>query len=217
MKIIKPSIEVIDWGFWDEYDRRDIGFEILSKIERIGRVCYKSEEKITDNSYITFIQNLLKRGHEAVLEHHSISVRIICDRGVSHELVRHRVASYCQESTRYCNYGKSEIKTIPMLTNLTEEQIKRREKLYNHCEEVYNKEINEGITPQQARDNLPTCLKTEIVITANLREWLHILELRCSKKAHPQMREVMNMVLKEFQTTIPIIFDNIGEKDGNEK
>jgi thymidylate synthase (FAD) len=238
MKIIKPSIEVIDWGFCQGYEKKsetlsdvviskvigDItGIEILKKIERIGRVCYKSEEKIIEDSYITFIQNLLKRGHEAVLEHHSISVRIICDRGVTHELVRHRLAAYCQESTRYCNYGNKEIEFIePCFFTFKEPVIKTNEgdieidlsrliweKAMKDSEEAYRAMINNGSTPQEARSVLPNSLKTEIVITANLREWRHILKLRTAQSAHPQMREVMLMILEEFKKTIPIIFDEI--------
>jgi thymidylate synthase (FAD) len=233
MKIIKPSIEIIDWGFpegirmnpsdkiYSKYlEDIKIGICILKKIEQIGRVCYKSEEKITDNSYITFIQNLLKRGHEAVLEHHSISVRIICDRGVTHELVRHRVASYCQESTRYCNYGNKEIEFIePCFWDsdmresseggmvFKDDRYAMWEAAMEDSEKCYKYLIEKGATPQEARSVLPNSLKTEIVITANLREWRHILKLRTAQSAHPQMREVMLMILKEFKNTIPILFD----------
>ena len=205
MKIIEPSIEVLD-----NID----GQAILKKIERIGRVCYKSENNITDDSAERFIQNIIKNGHESVLEHVSISVRVVCDRGVSHEIVRHRIASYSQESTRYCNYSKdkfeNEITFIkPCFWNKGEMNYILWKEYCETTERVYKEMLEHGATPEQARSILPNSLKTEIVMTMNLREWRHFLKLRCSNKAHPQMREVALMILKEFQDKIPIIFDDI--------
>lgn len=205
-------VQIVDFSFSieDEID----GDQLLRKIEKAGRTCYKSEDKITPDSSHKFVKMLLDRGHLAMLEHEKVTVRVVCDRGVSHEIVRHRIASYAQESTRYCNYSKAqfgnEITVAPMMDGLTPNQIARRMKLWEHSQQVYMDELNEGITPQQARDNLPTCLKTEIVVTYNLREWRYFFGLRTDPKAHPQMRKVMIPLLQEFRRRIPIIFDDVG-------
>lgn len=179
------------------------------EIEAAGRTCYRSEDKIAPGTAARFIRMLRGRGHESVLEHASASFRVVCDRGVSHEIVRHRLASYSQESTRYCNYGADKhggISVIPMMEGLTDGQVSRREALYRHAEEVYLAEIEEGVPPQQARDNLPTCLKTEIVWTANFREWMHILQQRTSKAAHPQMRVVAGQIKDALVRLAPSVF-----------
>jgi thymidylate synthase (FAD) len=205
MKIIKPSFEILT-----NVD----GQLMLQRIEYAGRICYKSESRVTFNSAWAFVQRIIKSGHESVIEHESVTVRIICDRGVSHEIVRHRLASYSQESTRYCNYGKTgEIVLSPMMWGLTDAQILRRKALYQNIEEVYLAEVSEGVSPQQARDNLPTCLKTEIVMTCNLREWRHFFKLRTAPAAHPQMREITIPMLVEFKRLIPIVFDDIAPKE----
>lgn len=210
------------------------GMEILKHIERCGRVCYKSEEKITDDSCVQFVKSILKRGHESVIEHFSFTVRFICDRGVSHEIVRHRLASYSQESTRYCNYGNADdgcTFIIPMWMNLPEGHIeniagdwysenRRSELMYDASEDIwltaiwdadraYMEALNKGWTPQQARSVLPNSLKTEVVMTANLREWRHFFKLRTAKAAHPQMREVAIPLLEEVKALIPVIFDDV--------
>ena len=206
MKVIKPSVEIID-----VFD----GLDVIRKLELCGRVCYKSEDKITDNSGYKFIQNIINRGHESVLEHFSFSVKFICDRGVSHEIVRHRIASYSQESTRYCNYSKGdfngEITVIEpcFLVPGTEGY----NLWYNACssaEDSYFMMLNWGCSPQEARAALPNSLKTELVMTANLREWRHFLKVRTSRAAHPQMREVANLLLKELKQKVPVLFDDIG-------
>lgn len=205
MRIIKPSFEILD-----EIN----GENILKKIEKIGRVCYKSEDKITENSARKFLLNILKSGHESVIEHEKVSVRIICDRGVTHEIVRHRIASYSQESTRYCNYCNekfgNELTFIKPL--FWQEDSKEYEIWLNTMqtiEDAYNSMIAMGAEPQQARSILPNSLKTEIVITMNLREWRHFFKLRTSRRAHPQMREVACLLLEEFKKRIPVIFDDI--------
>ena len=205
MKIIKPGFEILD-----EFD----GMEMIRKIEKIGRVCYKSEEKINNDSAKEFISNILKRGHESVIEHEKVSVRIICDRGVSHEIVRHRIASYSQESTRYCNYSKEkfgkELTLIkPIFWNEDSEEYQLWFKTMKIIEETYNKFMEMGVEPQQARSILPNSLKTEIIVTMNLREWKHFFILRTAPNAHPQMREVACPILQEFKKRIPIIFDDI--------
>ena len=213
MKIIEPYIELED---------KIDGQAILKKIERIGRVCYKSENNIKDDSAERFIKSIIARGHESVLEHVSISVRVICDRGVSHEIVRHRVASYSQESTRYCNYSNekfgNELTFIKPCFWETENKDKTLngklliwEDTMQGIENNYIALLKSGATPEQARSVLPNSLKTEIVMTMNLREWRHFLKLRCAKAAHPQAREIANMILKEFKEKIPVIFDDINE------
>lgn len=161
--------------------------------------------------------NIIKRGHEAVLEHYSFTVKFICDRGVSHEIVRHRLASYCQESTRYCNYSKdgfgNEITVIePCFFNLLSEENRDYYLWKEACEQAeshYFYLLNIGKSPQEARSVLPNSLKTEVVMTTNLREWRHFFKLRCSSAAHPQMREVACMLLDKCKEKIPIIFDDI--------
>lgn len=206
MRIIKPRFEILD---------QVNGMDILKKIELAGRVCYKSEDKITDDSAIRFVQNLLKRGHEAVLEHEKITVKIICDRGVSHEIVRHRLASYCQESTRYCNYSNeqfgNEITVIgPCFWDKNTSALHGGwEVACRLAEKAYFELIDNGATPQEARSVLPNSLKTEIVCTFNLREWRHFFKLRTAKTAHPQMREITIPMLAEFKRLVPVIFDDI--------
>jgi thymidylate synthase (FAD) len=205
VKVIKPSVEIID-----VFD----GMDVIRKLELCGRVCYKSEHKMNDASPYKFIQNIINRSHESVLEHFSFTVKFICDRGVSHEIVRHRIASYSQESTRYCNYSKGdfngEITVIEpcFLVPGTEGY----NLWYNACssaEDSYFMMLNWGCSPQEARAVLPNSLKTELVMTANIREWRHFLKLRTSPAAHPQMREVAKLLLKELKTKIPVVFDDI--------
>lgn len=210
MKVIPASVE-----FMTPID----GQAILKHLEACGRVCYKSEDKIEDGSAEKFLAGIIKRGHEAVLEHYSFTVKFIVDRGVSHEIVRHRMASYCQESTRYCNYGKdkfgSEITVIePCIDG---RDIMANNIWYYACaaaERDYFALLAKGCTPQQARAVLPNSLKTELVMTANIREWRHFLKLRCSRAAHPQIREVAIKLLHKLQELVPVLFDDI-EVEGN--
>ncbi len=205
MKIISPSFQIMD-----EIN----GAEILRKIELCGRVCYKSENAITEESAQKFVQNIIKSGHESVLEHEKITVRIICDRGVTHEIVRHRIASYSQESTRYCNYSKEkfdgELSFIkPCFWREDDINFVTWKNIMQECEKSYLKMIAEGATAQEARSILPNSLKTEIIVTMNLREWRHFFKLRTANRAHPQMREISIPLLKQFQNQIPVIFDDI--------
>lgn len=202
------------------------GMELLKQIEKVGRTCYKSEGNITEDSAIKFVTGLISRGHEAMIEHNSISVRFICDRGVSHEIVRHRLASFGQESTRYCNYSSdkfgNEINVIDIkdgieldtkMNKLDPAIIKsiifEWEVAMEDAEKHYLELIKLGATPQMARGILPTSLKTEIVVTMNLREWRHFFKLRTEIVAHPQMREITIPLLQEFKRLIPIVFDDI--------
>lgn len=205
MNIIDSSVEIITPIKQEE---------ILKTIEQCGRVCYKSEDKIGDGSAEKFIQRIIKSGHEAVIEHYNITVKFICDRGVSHEIVRHRLASYCQESTRYCNYAKDKFGREITFIRPTywKEDIYKYALWENSCkvlEDVYFALIDDGATPQEARAILPNSLKTELVMTANLREWRHFLKLRTSKAAHPDMRKLAIELLEKFKATLPIIFDDI--------
>lgn len=207
MKILKPSVEFVT----------PVNGEIvLQRLEECGRVCYKSEDKITDGSAEKFIRGIIKSGHEAVLEHCSFTVKWIVDRGISHELVRHRIAAYCQESTRYCNYGKdrfeNEIAVIePFYLN---KGTNGYQTWYEACiaaEKAYFELLEFGCTPQEARAVLPTCLKTEVVMTADIREWRHFFRLRCSKAAHPQMREIALQLLDMCCERMPVLFEDVKE------
>ena len=216
MKIIKPYYIILS-------DISDGGLKELQFIEKAARVCYKSEDKITENgeSAKALIKQLIKSGHEAMLEHSSLSVRFVVDRGVSHEIVRHRLFSFAQESTRYCNYSKdkfeNEVKFIkPYFFPENSEKIQlssRYDWWYYACkkaERAYFRLLEMGATPQEARAVLPNSTATEIVVTGNYREWRHFLRLRTEKAAHPQMREVTIPLLNELKRRIPIIFDDIG-------
>lgn len=183
------------------------GAEILKRIEKAGRTCYKSEDRITEESAENFVRMLIERWHESVLEHENITVRFICDRGVSHEIVRHRIASYSQESQRYVRYN-GDIEFInPRMPNA--KAYEAWQELCERAEETYRELLSYGVQPQQARSVLPNSTKTEIVMTANLREWRHFLKLRTAKAAHPQMRELTVPLLKELQEWIPVVFDDI--------
>lgn len=205
MKIISPSFELLE-----HVD----GTTLLQKIELAGRVCYKSETKITPDSAYGFVRRLLSSGHESVLEHEKISVRIICDRGVSHEIVRHRIASYSQESTRYCNYSldkyQNELTFIrPFFWADNSDMFQIWKEAMKIAERSYLSLIAKGASPQEARSVLPNSLKTEIVVTMNIREWRHFFKLRTAAAAHPQMREIATPLLHYFQKTIPVVFDDI--------
>ena len=205
MQIIDARYEILD---------KIDGMEVLKKIERVARTCYKSEDYIKEGSAERLVKSLIDRGHEAMLEHYSFSIKFVCDRGVSHEIVRHRVASFAQESTRYCNYSKDKFGNE--LTFINPCFFEKGEQKYNiweismeRAEKTYFNLLSVGCTPEQARSVLPNSIKTEIVMTANLREWRHFLKLRTAQAAHPQMRELTIPLLKELKEKIPVIFDDI--------
>ena len=205
MKIIKPYVEMVSCPSYED---------VLALLEKAGRVCYKSEQKIDKDSAEAFVQRIVNSGHESVIEHASFSVRIVCDRGVSHEIVRHRLASYCQESTRYCNYSQDKfgneitvVKPVFFEENTTP-YIVWRCACFN-AEEAYFDLLSKGCTPQEARAVLPNSLKTELFMTANIREWRHFLKLRTSERAHPQMREIALMLLYMVQEKYPLLFSDI--------
>lgn len=204
MKIIEPKVELINSPSYSG---------LLSLIELAGRTCYKSESKITEDSAEKFVRNILKRGHEAVIEHGSVTVRFTCDRGVSHEIVRHRLASYCQESTRYCNYSKDgfsgEITVIePSWCSEGDPAYEVWKKACQRAELAYFDLMSIGCSPQESRSVLPNSLKTEVVMTANMREWRHFLRLRTASAAHPDMREVAKMLLTEMKNRYPVFFED---------
>ena len=205
------------------------GHKILKHIEKIARTCYKSEDLINDESAEKMIKKLIKMNHLAMIEHASVSVLFTCDRGVTHEIVRHRVASYAQESTRYVNYSKdkfgNEIGYIDIaggialdtkMKDLPVETIDAIISEWNQAcidaEKHYMKMLELGATPQIARSVLNNSTKSDINVTMNLREWRHFFELRCDAPAHPQMRELVIPLLKEMSEVIPIVFDDLVEK-----
>ena len=208
MKIIDPSYEILDY-----ID----GERIVEKIERVGRVCYKSEDRIAPGTAYQFVKMLIERGHEAMLEHAGFSVKFIVDRGVSHEIVRHRLASFAQESTRYCNYGKAGEVTFvrPSAKWAQKDDNVHFDAWYDSvtdAERSYLSMLENGCTPctpQEARAVLPNSLKTEIVVTANIREWRHILKLRTAATAHPDMQAIMRPLCLELKMKIPVVFSDI--------
>ena len=205
MKIIKPSYEILT-----PINRT----EILQQIELAARTCYKSEDKITEESGAKLIKRLIKLGHTAMIEHANFTVKFICDRGVSHEIVRHRIASYAQESTRYCNYGKdkfgNEITVIaPFWAEVGSPGYQEWEKAMAACEASYFALLDMGWTAQDARSVLPNSLKTEIIVTMNMRAWRNFFELRTPKEAHPQMREIAVPLLAELKEKLPELFGDL--------
>lgn len=208
MKVIQQSYEILT-------DLSNPIETILKPIERAGRVCYKSENNITDDSCLTFCKNILNRGHEAVIEHSQLSVKFIVDRAIANELVRHRIASYCQESTRYVNYSKdkfgNEIKVIE-----PEDLLPRDSTDYNiwwmsckNAEEAYMAMLSNNVKPEIARNVLPLSTATEIIMTANIREWRSVMRLRTNSRAHPQMRSIMRKLLDDLKSKVPVLFDDI--------
>lgn len=193
------------------------GQKILEKIEKVARTCYKSEGKIQEGSAAKMVASLIKSGHEAMLEHVSVTVKFVVDRGISHELVRHRLASFAQESTRYCNYSKDDFGSeitfiIPEYLDYKSAGWNTWKETMKVCEDSYFKLLDIGLTPQEARAVLPNSLKTEVVMTANLREWRHFFKLRAlgtTGKPHPQMLEVTVPLLEDFKQMIPVVFDDL--------
>lgn len=214
MRLVKPSYEIISMA------------GSAKSIEYAGRTCYKSEDKITDDSADKFVRMVRDRGHHSVIEHSMMSVKIICDRGVTHEIVRHRLCAFSQESTRYVNYKGGCTFVIPPWVDLKSGEYEHLGKLLNTNGSVFDADykwvqsmlcaerdyvtlLELDWSPQQARSVLPNSTKTEIIVTANFREWHHIFTLRCSEAAHPQMREVMIPLLEECKSRLPVIFEDI--------
>ena len=204
MKIIEPIVEVekVDYN------------KIMKNLERACRTCYRSEDKITEESYKTLLKNCINRGHESILEHEKITIRMICDIGVYKDLTRHRHASFSIESTRYCNYGKDKFEN--QIKFIEPVNIEKNTELYEEwktsCEEIekhYIKMVELGATPDQMRMILPHSTAALVTMTANIREWKHIFSLRCTKHAHPAVEQVMIPLLLHFKQNMPEIFENI--------
>lgn len=198
MRIVQPSTELIR-----------ITPDAERAIEEAGRICYQSSHKIEPGSEVKFIERIMKRGHLSVIEHASASFRFICDRGVTHEMVRHRIASFSQESTRFCVYDNakfgSEI-TVIKPPGMSKDAEKAWRCAVAEAEHYYFQLLNAGCKAEIARSVLPNCLKTEIVMTANLREWLLVFGLRTSEAAHPQIREIMEVAQGILKKECPTIF-----------
>jgi thymidylate synthase (FAD) len=213
MKIIEQSHEILS-----------LPENLLQMIEAAGRTCYKSEDKITHDSATGFVSRMRDRGHHAMLEFGDITVKFITNRGVTHELVRHRLFSFAQESSRYVRYDGSMEFIRPVWCchelcgdwerDFPKNLSKPEYDFFTNClvsESTYQRLLTTGWRPEQAREVLPNSLKTEIVVKGNIREWRHCLTLRTSKKAHPQIRSLLTPLLKELQQKIPILFDDIKE------
>jgi len=189
---------------------KEEGERMMERIEKAGRICYKSE----GNNATDFIRKIIARGHLAVIEHGLISAHYVCSRGMSHELVRHRLASYCQESTRYCNYSKDQFgRQIAIIQPYWWEEADTETKriFIENCEQsayAYFELLDRGYPPQAARDVLPQALKTEIYVSANPREWRTILNLRCAKAAHPEIRALMLDTLEQLYVLMPCVFED---------
>ena len=204
MKIIEPKMEV------EKFD----GKAIMKRLERACRTCYRSEGSITDESYKTLLNNCITRGHESILEHEKITIRMTCDIGVYKDLTRHRIASFSVESTRYCNYGKdkfdNEIKVMRPCN------IDPNSKLYEHwttameqIEKEYLDMSKEGATADQLRMLLPHSTAAEVTMTANIREWKHIFNLRANNHAHPAIQQLLIPLLLLFKKEMPEIFSDV--------
>ena len=204
MQIVDPYIQV------EKVD----GTQIMKNIERACRTCYRSEGKITEESYKTLLKNCITRGHESVLEHEKITIRMYCDLGVYKDLTRHRIASFSIESTRYCNYGKdkfgNELKFIkPCNMEEGSELYKLWEDACENIEKDYIEMSKLGALPDQLRMILPHSIAAEVTMTANIREWKHILSLRASSHTHPSIRQLMIPLLLHFKQIMPEIFEDV--------
>ena len=201
MKIIEQSYEIIS-----------LPDQLLETLEKAGRTCYKSEDKITPESATRFVKMLLDRGHNAMIEFGDIIVKFITNRGVTHEVVRHRMCSFAQESTRYVRYDGEMEFIRPVWWNYNDMTSAQEIWLSSilSAETAYRKLLDRGWRPEQAREVLPNALKAEIIVKANIREWRHIFTLRCAKAAHPQMQHLMTPLLTELKTKLPVVFDDLG-------
>lgn len=206
MQIVEPTVKILQMPAY---------MEARAIIEAAARTCYKSEDKIKQGSDIDLIKRCIRDGHESVLEHVSVTLRLICDRGVSHELVRHRLAAYSQESTRYVKYDDVQY-VEPWWWYETPVDYALRYKIEDYfklSEDLYSTVLASGMAPQAARAVLPNAVKTEVVMTANLREWRHVFKLRTSKAAHPDMRRIMLIALSAMKMMLPVFFEDINMEE----
>lgn len=180
----------------------------LKRIEKAARTCYRSEGRITPGSYEQFIAGMIERGHDSVLEHESISVLVTCDRAVANEIVRHRIGSFCQESTRYCRYDDGSLTFISPFESGTDE-FETWERAVREAEACYCSLLGRGVSPELARSVLPLSLCTRLYITFNIRQWRHFLSVRTSAAAHPQIRSLSSEILARLRDYIPVVFDDI--------
>jgi thymidylate synthase (FAD) len=204
MIITEPSVEI----YLDKP-----GEDMLKSIERYGRTCYQSYSGIGEKTYRIFIVAAIKKGHFSIIEHEKVTAKVICDRGVSLELCRHRIGSFSMESTRYISY-KNGIEVIEPCFWAKDKRRTVWEKAMLDAEESYKQLLESGAKPEEARSVLPNSLKTEVIVTFNLREWRHFFWLRCNKASHPQMRQIAVMLLKKMQDSIPVIFDDFEIDNG---
>lgn len=199
MKLVAESVRVIT---------ADDPIAKLKRIERAGRTCYRSEDKVTPDSYKQFISRMIEKGHDSVLEHESISVLVTCDRAVANEIVRHRIGSYCQESTRYCRYDQGDLAFISPFKSGTDE-FETWKSAMREAEACYCRLLDYGASPELARSVLPLSLSTSLYITFNIRQWRHFLSVRTSVAAHPQIRVLSDEILGQLRDYIPLVFDDI--------
>lgn len=208
MKIIKPYVKEIIFHTPE-------GYGIEAWLERAGRVCYKSEKRITSTSAPKFIRMLRDRGHYAMIEHAVASAIIVGDRGMTHELIRHRIAAFAQESTRYCNYSKGKFSgeiTVVSPDGMTADQEYNWYSAMMSAQQHYMHGLALGMKSEIARGMLPINLKAEIVITANLREWMHVFDMRCDTPAHPVIRKCSLEILRSFNKRLPSIYEKQAER-----
>lgn len=207
MNVVKPSFEILRPTSIEE------GIKTLQFIEDCARVCYKSEGMKTEVSWMSLITKLLEKKHFPMFDHGSMSVKFVTSRGIGNELTRHRMAAFAQISTRYCNFSKdkfgSEITVIQPSELTKKEDIECWTAAMLATELAYMQLLKNGHTAQIARDVLPLCLQTEIIMTADLTEWHHVFKLRTAKAAHPHMRELMIPLLMETRKIFPLVFDDI--------
>ena len=218
MKITEASARLMN-PFYDEICD-DFYLQLqLKHVEKCGRICYLSEPKDPEGSTDKFIRMLIKNGHESPLEHGGCTFKIVTDRAISQEVVRHRLASYSQESTRYCNYANGKFSreiTVIESSGLAENEAREWLDAMEHLERTYLLMIDSGVKPEKARDVLPLCLKTELMMTANFREWRHFLKLRGSRMAHPGIRKIAKQIYEVFQRAIPVLVEDIKLADADD-
>lgn len=214
------TITVVEPGFY--WPKTTLFTFVMEHIEKCGRICYKSDDKITEGSADKFVRMIVKNGHESVLEHVSLTAIVVCSRSCSHQLVRHRLASYSQESQRYCNYGKGDsLKVIcpPSIGlepgdygqnyNLSEQQTNWINQIYSSYKE-YKSELEGGIKPEDARYVLPNATKTELATTFNLRQWRHVFRERAiNTHAQWEIRSIFFSILNDLKINLPAVFEDI--------
>lgn len=204
MKVVAPSIEV--------FKTKDEAEKDILLIEKAGRLCYRSESSISEGSAEKFIKNIIKSGHESVIEHASVSIRIICSRSCSHQIVRHRLASFSQESQRYCNYSKDKFgNEVVFIEPPSYDDMMGAEYInqLKSAEENYFKLIRMGQKPEEARAVLPNSTKTELIMTANLREWRHFIKVRTGRGAEYEIRFIAGKILEELYQLYPMVFEDL--------